>query len=107
MKEKTGSIKFVSVSDLKTDLTSALWRMSKNFALEIKLLKLCVINSEKTLRFALIIFTRISFYWITLDAWSESISLSTSSTSTAEKIGNAFYGFPLFLLYLDDFEIPW
>ena len=47
MKEKTGSIKFVSVSDLKTDLTSALWRMSKNFALEIKLLKLCVINSEK------------------------------------------------------------
>ena len=36
-------------------------RMSGNLAEEIPLLKLCIINSEKISRFALIIFTGISF----------------------------------------------
>ena len=60
--------------------------MSGNLAVEIPSLKLCIINPEKISRFALIIFTGMSFCWITLDVSSESISLSTSSTSTAEKL---------------------
>ena len=58
--------------------------MSGNLAVETPSLKLCIINSEKISRFALITFTGISFCWMALDASSESISLSTSSTSTAE-----------------------
>ena len=60
--------------------------MSGNLAEEIPLLKLCIINSEKISRFALIIFTGISFCWMALDASSKSISLSIPYTSTAEKL---------------------
>ena len=60
--------------------------MLGKLAVEIPSLKLCIINSEKISRFALISFSGIWFYWMVFNVSSESISLWTPFISTAEKL---------------------
>ena len=88
---------------LKTGLTSAHLRMSGNLDVKIPSLKLCIINSEETSRFALFLLD-IPFCSMALDRSDESISLLTSFISTAEK-QKCTDGFPSFLLQFDDFQI--
>ena len=84
---------------LKTGLTYALLSISEKLAVKISSLKPYIINSENISRFALIIFTRISFWWMALDASSESVSLWLSFSWTTEKLKcclwfSRFYSFP-------------